>query len=181
TGAGLSGLNPQLRFLLETTVMVVLATLLFHWLFLKRRLSLHLVLLVGIVLGTVFRSISSFMQRLMDPSEFIVLQDMFFASFNSVQSELLLLSVALIALVSVPVIRMLRTFDVLALGREPSISLGVDHRRVVTQLLIMVTVLVSVSTALVGPITFFGLLVANLAYLVSGTNRHAVTLPMATM
>lgn len=181
TGAGLSGLNPQLRFLLETTVMVVLATLLFHWLFLKRRLSLHLVLLVGIVLGTVFRSISTFLQRLMEPSEFIVLQDMFFASFNSVDSQLLLLSLALVVLVSIPAMRMLSTFDVLALGREPAISLGVSYRRVVTAVLAMIAVLVSVSTALVGPITFFGLLVANLAYLVSGTNRHRVTLPMATL
>lgn len=181
TGAGLSGLNPQLRFLLETTVMVVLATLLFHWLFLKRRLSLHLVLLVGIVLGTVFRSISTFLQRLMEPSEFIVLQDMFFASFNSVDSQLLLLSLTLVVLVSIPAMRMLSTFDVLALGREPAISLGVSYRRVVTAVLAMIAVLVSVSTALVGPITFFGLLVANLAYLVSGTNRHRVTLPMATL
>lgn len=181
TGAGLSGLNPQLRFLLETTVMVVLATLLFHWLFLKRRLSLHLVLLVGIVLGTVFRSVSTFLQRLMEPSEFIVLQDMFFASFNSVDSQLLLLSLALVVLVSIPAMRMLSTFDVLALGREPAISLGVSYRRVVTAVLAMIAVLVSVSTALVGPITFFGLLVANLAYLVSGTNRHRVTLPMATL
>ena len=181
TGAGLSGLNPQLRFLLETTVMVVLATLLFHWLFLKRRLSLHLVLLVGIVLGTVFRSVSTFLQRLMEPSEFIVLQDMFFASFNSVDSQLLLLSLTLVVLVSIPAMRMLSTFDVLALGREPAISLGVSYRRVVTAVLAMIAVLVSVSTALVGPITFFGLLVANLAYLVSGTNRHRVTLPMATL
>lgn len=181
TASGLSGLNPQLRFLLETTVMVVLATLLFHWLFLKRRLSLHLVLLVGIVLGTVFRSVSTFLQRLMEPSEFIVLQDMFFASFNSVDSQLLVLSLALVVLVSIPVLRMLPTFDVLALGREPAISLGVSYRRIVTGVLATIAVLVSVSTALVGPITFFGLLVANLAYLVSGTNRHRVTLPMATL
>ena len=51
-------------------------------------------------------------------------------------------------------------------------SLGVDHRRAVLRILVVVAVLVSVSTALVGPITFFGLLVANLAYRVVGTDRH---------
>jgi iron complex transport system permease protein len=40
---------------------------------------------------------------------------------------------------------------------------------------------VSVSTALVGPITFFGLLVANLAYRVVGTDRHRATLPAAVL
>lgn len=179
TAGRVAALDPSLRFSLETAVMVVLATLLFRWLFLGRQLSLHQVLLVGIIFGTVFRSLSSFLQRLMDPSEFVVLQDMFFASFNSVSPRLLLLSAVLVGIVSVPLIRMVHKLDVLALGRDLAINLGVDHRRAVTEILIIVTVLVSVSTALVGPITFFGLLVANLAYLVSGTNRHAVTLPMA--
>ena len=47
--------------------------------------------------------------------------------------------------------------------------------------MVMVAVLVSVSTALVGPIMFLGLLVAHLAYWAAGTNRHVVTVPMAAL
>ncbi len=41
--------------------------------------------------------------------------------------------------------------------------------------------LVSVSTALVGPITFFGLLVANLAYMIAGSAKHRIILPVAAL
>jgi len=77
--------------------------------------------------------------------------------------------------------RMRRCFDVLALGRDPAINLGVDYQRQVMRLLVLIAVLVSVSTALVGPVTFFGLLVANLAYQVMGSDRHRHTLPAAVL
>lgn len=180
SASGVVNVDPRMKFVFETCVMVALATLLFRWLFLGRQLSLHLVLLVGIILGTLFRSMSSLMQRLMDPSEFIILQDMFFASFNTVAAELLGLSALLVALVSIPVFRHLRAFDVLTLGREAAINLGVNYELTVTKVLMIIAVLASVSTALVGPITFFGLLVANLAYMIAGSHRHVFTLPMAT-
>jgi iron complex transport system permease protein len=67
----------------------------------------------------------------------------------------------------------------MALGRETAISLGVDHKRVTMIILMLVTILVSVSTALVGPVTFFGLLVANLAYIVMPSAKHRYVLPAA--
>lgn len=39
--------------------------------------------------------------------------------------------------------------------------------------------MVCVSTALVGPITFLGLIVAAVAYEIAGNGRHAYTMPMA--
>ncbi|KYB45278.1 hypothetical protein AB664_01285 [Brucella anthropi] len=49
------------------------------------------------------------------------------------------------------------------------------------RILLIVTILVSVSTALVGPITFFGLLVANLAYMIAGSSKHRIVLPIAVL
>ena len=60
-------------------------------------------------------------------------------------------------------------------------SLGIPYKRQVTILLILVAVLVSVSTTLVGPMTFFGFLVATLGYQLAGSSRHAVTLPFAAL
>ena len=48
-------------------------------------------------------------------------------------------------------------------------------------MLVLVALLVSVSTALVGPVTFLGLLVAHLAYRAMPTYRHAVVLPAAAL
>lgn len=167
-----------LRWALEVAIMVLGVTLLYRWLFFGARRSLHLLVLVGIVFGTLFRAVSTFVMRMLDPAAFAVLQDDLFATFNTVDDTLLAASAVIIAAVGLVLIRMRRVFDVLALGQDISTGLGVDHRRVVMGVLVMIGILVSVSTALVGPITFFGLLVANLAYAIVG-DRHARSLPAA--
>jgi len=171
--------DPRLQFALETLLMLVFALTLFRWLFTSGRYPLHVLILVGMVFATLFRSIAGFLQRLIDPSEFQVLQNLMFASFTTVDEDLVWVTAAVVAVATLVVVRRLRVYDVLALGAPTATSLGVDHRRETTRVLALVAVLVSVSTALVGPITFFGLLVAHLAYLLAGTHRHAVVLPLA--
>lgn len=168
-------------FMLELGLMVLFAAIMYRWLFTGSGLSLHLVLLIGIVFGTLFRGISSLLQRLLDPSEFMVLQDSMFASFTGVDLGLLRISVAIIAAATIPLIVMRRRFDVLSLGRDTAISLGINHTRTVTTVLIVCSIFVGVCTALVGPITFFGLIVANLAYALCRTFRHTWILPIAVL
>ncbi|UWX96454.1 iron chelate uptake ABC transporter family permease subunit [Arthrobacter zhaoxinii] len=180
-GGALLSLGAPVRFCLEVLLMVGFSFLLYRWLFTGGGKSLHLMLLVGIVFGTMFRGFSSLLQVLIDPSEFIILQDLFFASFNNVDAALLGYSAAAVALVSALAWRMRHSFDVLALGRDTAVNLGVDHKRAVTLTLIICSVLVAVSTALVGPVTFFGLLVASLAYQLCANFRHAAVLPIAVL
>ncbi|WP_353860031.1 iron chelate uptake ABC transporter family permease subunit [Azospirillum formosense] len=186
-GSGLvASLDPRLRFGVEVASMVVFSGLLYWWLFNgagrgDNRRSLHLLLLVGIVFGVLFRSVTNFLQRVIDPNAFLTVQDRLFANFNRVDVELLAVSALVVLAVSLAGWRWMRTYDVLALGRDAAINLGVDHRRAVMGVLVMVSILVSVSTALVGPVTFFGLLVANLAYLVIRSHRHALILPAAVL
>lgn len=176
-----STLDPRLLFVGEVAIMVAFSILLYRWLFSGAVRSLHLLLLVGVVFGVLFRSLSNFLQRIIDPNEFVVLQDRTFASFNTGEHQLLAVSAVAIAAVSLIGCRILHTFDVLALGRETAINLGVEHQRTVTLILVIVAVLVSVSTALVGPVTFFGLLVASLAYQLVPSARHAAILPAAVL
>jgi iron complex transport system permease protein len=177
----LSGTDPHVRFLLNVALMVGFSWMLFRWLFLGEERSLHLLVLVGIVFGILFRSLSSFLQRLLDPNAFQVLQDTLFASFSNIDTTLLGVSLALTAAASLMLWRIGHVFDVLALGRATAISLGVDYRRRVMTILMAVSVLVAVSTALVGPITFFGLLVASLAQALLGEGRHRLLLPAAVL
>jgi iron complex transport system permease protein len=179
--ASLTRVPTAAQFALEVGLMVGFSLLLFRRLFGAHARDLHLLVLVGIVLGVMFRSLSSFVQRLLDPNEFYVLQNRLFATFSGVDHTLLTVSALAVAGATVALWRLRATFDVLALGRDMAVSLGVDHRRAVLRILVIVAVLVSVSTALVGPITFFGLLVANLAYRVVGTDRHRATLPAAVL
>lgn len=177
----ISSSNPQVLFVLETGIMMLFAGLLYRWLFSTTSHSLHLLLLVGIVFGVFFRSVAGFLQRVIDPTEFNVLQDRMFASFNSIDQTLLTLSAVIVFACCIGAWRLLPRLDVLALGREQAIALGVNHGRVVAATLVLVTLLVAVSTALVGPVSFFGLLVANLAYLLIPSARHAVLLPAAAL
>jgi len=179
--ARVAALDPQVMFLAQSATMTGFSWLLYRSLFSGRLQSLHLVLLVGLVLGVLFRSLSGLMQRIMAPNEFIVLQDRLFANFNTVNSDILMISAVAVLGVTAMGLRQLRTFDVLALGRDTAISLGVDYKRTVRLILILVSVLVAVATALVGPVTFFGLLVASLAYQITGSSKHCYVLPVAVL
>jgi iron complex transport system permease protein len=172
---------PALKFVAEVALMVVFSGLLYRWLFTGGARSLHLMLLVGIVLGTLFRGFSGLLQRLMEPSEFLILQDLFFASFNQVDPALLAVAAAIVGAIAAGVWRMRHTLDVLALGRDTAVNLGVNHRRAVTAVLVMCSVLVAVSTALVGPVTFFGLLVVSLGYQICRSFSHAWLLPVTIL
>lgn len=173
--------NAQALFIAQVIVMVAASGLLYKLMFTSGRHSLHQLVLTGVVLGMLFRSFSSFIQRVINPSEYAFIQDRFFASFNNPDETLLLLSAALILATSVWGLRHLRAYDVLTLGRDTAVNLGVDHRRMVSRILVIVAILTSVSTALVGPVTFFGLLVSHLAYTLVRSYRHALLLPAAVM
>ncbi|WP_426756754.1 iron chelate uptake ABC transporter family permease subunit [Myxococcus sp. Y35] len=176
-----AGLDPWLLFGAEVVIMVAFSALLHGWLFGVARGNVHLLLLTGVVMGVLFRSLSAFLQRIIDPNEFVFLQDRFFASFNDPEHELLLLSTVVTLGVSVLGLRLLRACDVLVLGREAAINLGVDYTKTVSWVLALVAILVAVSTAMVGPVTFLGLLVANLTYSVMRTYKHAFVLPAAAL
>ena len=168
-------------WLVQVLVMVSFSVLLFTWLFGGRRRSIHLMLLVGIVLGTFFRAFTEWMQRMLDPLDFQVLTDTMFASLTRPDRTLLVLTALLVGAACAVLVPLLRTLDVLSLGEPAAIGLGVNHRRVVMVVFGAVSVMVAASTALVGPILFFGLIVANLAYTYAGSFRHAWTVPTAAL
>lgn len=177
----LTGLDPRLMFIVEVAIMVGFSLALYRLLFGTGRHNVHLIVLIGIVLGGLFRSLSGFLQRIISPEDFIVLQDRLFASFNLTDSTLVGVSALLIGVVTIAIWRMFSVFDVMMLGRDTAIALGVDHKAMTMRILVLVSILVSISTALVGPVTFFGLLVANLAYILMPAAKHRIILPAAVL
>ncbi|MGY5884993.1 iron chelate uptake ABC transporter family permease subunit [Modestobacter lacusdianchii] len=179
--ASFLAVDPFTLWAVQVVVMVAFSVALFTWLFGGKRRSIHLMLLVGIVLGTFFRALTEWLQRMLDPLDFQVLTDAMFASLTRPDETLLALTAGLVALGCAAVVPLLRTLDVLTLGASAATGLGVEHRRVVMTLFTVVSVMVAASTALVGPILFFGLIVANLAYSWAGSFRHVWTLPSAVL
>ncbi|WP_312109104.1 iron chelate uptake ABC transporter family permease subunit [Brevibacillus reuszeri] len=165
-------LNKNINFLISAGVMVLFAMLLYKFLFKREGQNIYFLLLIGIIFGTLFNSLATFMQVLIDPNEFQVVQDRMFASFNNVNSDLLVISFVLVIAIAIYFWRYMKYLDVLSLGRDQAVNLGIDYDFVVKRFLIVIALLVSIATALVGPITFLGLLVANLAHQFMKTYQH---------
>ncbi|TCW40626.1 iron chelate uptake ABC transporter family permease subunit [Laceyella sacchari] len=170
--ANLTIANKQINFLLSVGLMILFMGVFYKILFKREGQTIYFLLLVGLIFGTLFNSLSSFMQVLIDPNEFLIVQDKMFASFNNIHTDLLIITFVALVLISIYASRYLKYLDVLSLGKEQAVNLGVDYDFIVKRLLVLVAVLVSISTALVGPITFLGLLVANLAHEFLRTYRH---------
>ncbi|WP_287918532.1 iron chelate uptake ABC transporter family permease subunit [Comamonas sp.] len=178
---GVVGMGVLPKFAMEIALMVTLSVALMRWLFTGHASSLHLMLLVGMVVGILFRSMTSFAMRMIDPNEFATLQDRMFANFNTIHTQLLWPSLALLVLGALYFWRQRHVLDVLALGRDAAVNLGINYQPQVLRLLVVMCTMVAISTALVGPVTFFGLLVANMAYQWMGTRRHQWVLPAVVL
>lgn len=178
-GSVLAQTEGMTKVLVQTALMVGLATLLYRWLFSGRFSNLFLLLLVGVVMGMAFDSLSAFMQRVIDPTSYDMLSVTLFGRMNAADASLFPLAFSLCALCGVIIWSRRRTLDVLLLGRDNATAIGVSYKKELTLQLILIAVMVSFSTALVGPMTFFGFLVATLAYQLAGTYKHAYVMPMA--
>lgn len=174
-----STIGPYAMFGIVVALMMVAAIGLTGLLFGRKGRSVYLVVLAGLVLGAILRSFSSLIGRILDPTSYLVLQGNLFASFNAVNPELIGIGALVVAVCSWWLWTQRNALDVLTLGRETAVSLGVPYHRTVRAVLLVATLLVSVSTALVGPITFLGLIVAAVAYQIAGSGKHAYTMAMA--
>ncbi|MCC5438596.1 iron chelate uptake ABC transporter family permease subunit [Clostridium botulinum] len=165
-------MNSNFNFLISISLMVVFSMILYRFLFKREDKNIFFLLLTGLIFGTLFQSLAAFMQTIIDPNAFLVIQDKMFASFNKVNTDVLLISIIGILLVLAYVYDYVKVLDVMLLGREQAINLGVSYDKVVKKMLIVVSILVSISTALVGPITFLGLLSVNLTYEFINSYKH---------
>lgn len=179
--AGFAALPVWAKFTGEVGVMALLAAGLFGTLLGQGVRDIPRTILTGVILGVMFRSLNVFVGRVLDPNEYAVVQQASFASFGKFDAALLPVALALTAGGTLAAMRMAARLDVLALGRDTAIALGLRQGRFVLGVLALVAVLVSVATALVGPITFFGLIVAGLTHGLIRSARHADLLPAAAM
>lgn len=174
-------INKQVNFLLSIAVMVIFALLFYKLLFKKDNQPIYFLLLIGIILGTFFGSVSTFLQVLIDPNEFQIVQDRMFASYNNVNADLVWLSLFFIVVLIGLAWRHNASLDVLSLGRDTAVNLGVGYDALVKKMLVLSAVLIAIATALVGPITFFGLIVANLSYQFFRSYKHSVVIAGASI
>lgn len=164
--------NANCSFLIDLVIMGVTATIIYSYLFKKTKHNVLYVLLIGTVLTSLFSSIQSTMTRIMDPNEYDTLLTTLVASFSNVNSEIMILSITVLLIVAIALRKELYILDVLTLGKEQAINLGVDYDASIRKLLLGVTLYIVVATAMVGPLAFLGLIIANLSRQLLRTYRH---------
>jgi iron complex transport system permease protein len=165
--------NSNLSFLIDLVLMGVIATVVYSWLFKMTGYNVLYVLLVGTVMTSLFSSIQSTLTRIMDPNEYDALLTSLVASFTNINSEIIIFSVLVLALIILIFRKELALLNVITLGKEQAINLGVDYDRCIRKLLLSVTLCIAVATAMVGPISFLGLIIANISRQLLKTYRHS--------
>ena len=164
--------NDNLAFAVDLLIMGVVATFVYGYLFKVTNYNVLYVLLIGTVLSSLFGSIQSTLTRVMDPNEYDALLQTLVASFSNVNTEIMVFAALMLAAICVLLRRDLALLDVITLGKDQAINLGVDYDRVIRRLLLGVVLAIAVATAMVGPISFLGLIIANLARQLLRTYRH---------
>ena len=180
-GVGFAALPSLAQFGMETAILVIAAVALFSVLLRNGAEDILRLVLMGVILGVLLRGLAGLAQRMLDPSEFSIVQQATFATFGAVDETQLAVAAVILGASLFGALNIARYLDVVALGRNVALPLGVDYDRVVFMALGLVALLVATSTALVGPITFLGLLASSLAHAVLPSWRHAHLLPAAAL
>lgn len=166
-------------FFIQVLLMILLSVLLYGTLLKDSYKDMQLVLLIGIIIGTGLHSISSFMRRILAPSEFDILQAKLFGSVNNADSSYYVVAVPLVLICVILLMCAANKLDTISLGKDVSTVLGLKHKREVIYSLILVSILMAVSTALVGSLTFYGFLIATLTYELVPSFKHIYYYPFA--
>ena len=172
-GSGsLFAVNPVYAFAADVIVMGFVAGFIYYTIFQKTGGNVLYVLLIGTVLSTFFSSMQNSLTRIMDPNEYDALLNTLTASFTNVNAACIIPGALLLTAIAWWLRKDLAILDVISLGREQAVSLGVDYERTLRRLMVGVALYIAVATALVGPLSFLGLITANVARQLFTTYRH---------
>ncbi|MDH0562385.1 iron chelate uptake ABC transporter family permease subunit [Acinetobacter courvalinii] len=175
---GLSQLGVNGNFFISIVLMLLYSWFIHTWLLPYGKKDVFLLLLLGLVLTMVIGTVTQFIQLKISPGEFSVFQGLSYASFNRAQTDTLLYASLAVVITLFLGRKALPVLDVLVLGREQAISLGIHHHRYISFYLALIAVLVAVSTSLIGPTVFMGVFIANMTYALAKSYQHKLTLPM---
>lgn len=175
--SSLMSLHVVTDYVVSLSVMLIFSLVLYQFIF-KRvaQHNIYFLLLVGLICATLFDSLTTFFQVLLDPNEFQVAVYAGFASFNIVKLEVLALAVVTVLPVLIYSFKYHSRLDVMALGRDHALNLGLNYDRISKILLILVVLALASITALAGPMMFLGLLVLNITLELFKTHQHSVLL-----
>ena len=138
--------------------------------------NFKVLLLLTMAFSMLLRNASTFLQVLMDPNEFDKLQSSLYPSFQKMNAQPMMIGVAigLFVLLMMVFYRIRHQLDALHLGVDGAKMLGINTKRLINVVIVIVIIMSSLSTILVGPLQFLGFMIANLTYQLTKEYKHGV-------
>ena len=138
--------------------------------------NFKVVLLLTMAFSMLLRNASTFLQVLMDPNEFDKLQSSLYPSFQKMNAQPMMIGVAigLFVLLMMVFYRIRHQLDALHLGVDGAKMLGINTKRLSNVVIVIVIIMTSLSTILVGPLQFLGFMIANLTYQLTKEFKHSI-------
>ena len=138
--------------------------------------NFKVLLLLTMAFSMLLRNASTFLQVLMDPNEFDKLQSSLYPSFQKMNAQPMMIGVAigLFVLLMMVFYRIRHQLDALRLGVDGAKMLGINTKRLSNVVIVVVIIMTSLSTILVGPLQFLGFMIANLTYQLTKEYKHGV-------
>lgn len=170
-----------LNFILSTSLMLVIIFTMFLFILRKNKNNIILLLLLGLVITSLSSSLTSFIQTFMNPEDFQNVISLTNVNINAINENLVFISLPILVTLIYLFYKEHKIYDVISLGESNAINLGVNYRKETNKTLIYITISIAISTALIGPLSFLGLLAVNGAKEMFKTTKHNVLMIASSM
>ncbi len=164
--------NPYLNYAIVAGVMVIISMLMYGMILRRNKNNLVFLLMFGLILGGIVRSGSTYLQVIMDTNEYNQVRAATSVTVNNMNTNIVYLTVPLMFIVNLAMLYRHKIYDVLSLGPDNAKSLGVPYEKEVNINLFLISIGMSIATALIGSLAFLGLLAVNIARELFGTHKH---------
>src|SRR5690606_9423203 len=156
-------LDPITNFILSFLFMSGISILIYMSVLRKHKNNIVFLLLIGLIVSTLASNYVNLLQVLMEPETFQTVQALTTVSVVNIEFSLVWISLPLVIFIIIYLFRKNYVYDVMLLGEDISKNLGVDYNKESIINLIFISLAVSITTALVGPLSFLGLIAVNIS------------------
>jgi iron complex transport system permease protein len=164
--------DPIINFFVTSGAMVAISMLMFGAILRKGKNNIIFLLMFGLVLSGIVSNGVRYLQALMNHYDFYQVQAATAVTVMNMNTVVINIAWPIIVVVAVLLMLRHRVYDVMSLGPEQAMGLGISYQREMTYALLLISIGMSVATAMIGSLTFLGLLVVNASREIIKTYRH---------
>lgn len=173
--------NIYLNFFISSGLMILISMLMYAFILRKNKNNIIFLLLVGMILSTLSRSLANFLQTIMNPDEFQSIVIRTEVSVSNMNTGIIMISIPVLIVILMLMFKEVKSLDVMTLGETQATGLGVNYHHKMNLHLIYIAIAMSVATAMIGPISFLGLIAVNASRELLKTYRHKELLILSSL